>query len=184
MRINALESIIPELVKPVLRPRISEDLGDDFILLGSQDRHARSININYIPAVHRYFAAIGISFSPNWIPCFKRWARVQLPNKQIVRTAWKEKSRSKSVRTSRNVMVSPVRLIVQVFLTAYYSGLKSLTESKQQTSGRFSFSSVQPLSKTRQRGLPLFLSMAHLIKRFSMTQAMHYGYLCIKVMKV
>jgi len=186
-RINALESIIPELVKPVSQPRISEDLGDGFILLGSRDRDARSININYIPAVHRYFTAIGISFSPNWIPCFKRWARVQLPNKQIVRTAWKEKSRSKSVRTSRNVMVSPVRLIVQVYSTFslhIYSGLKSLTESKQQTLGRFSFSSVQPLPKTRQRGLPLFLSMAHLIKHFSMTQAMRYGYLHIKVMKI
>ncbi len=130
---------------------------------------------------------ITISFSPNWIPCFKRWARVQLPNKQIVRTAWKEKSQSKSVRTSRNVMVSPVRLIVQVYSTFslhIYSGLKSFTESKQQTLGRFSFSSVQPLPKTRQRGLPLFLSMAHLIEHFSMTQAMRYGYLHIKVMKI
>jgi len=103
--INALESIIPDLVKLKIQPRVSEDLGDGFILLGRRDSDARSMHPMYIPALHTYFESVGIPVPPNWTPRLKRWARIQLPNKQIVRTAWKEKARSGSVRTSRNIMV-------------------------------------------------------------------------------
>jgi hypothetical protein len=104
-RINALENIIPDLAKPTHAPRISENLGDKYILLGARDSNTRLVDEHHIPAIHAYYTQHGIPFDPEWIPCLRRWARVQLPNKQLVRTAWKEKMRSGPVRNSRNVMV-------------------------------------------------------------------------------
>jgi hypothetical protein len=105
-RINAIENIIPELAKLPNLPRVSEDLGDEYILLGPRDPEKRYVDAVHIPAIHAYFSACGVAFHQDWIPCFRRWARIQLPNKQLVRTAWKEKSRSGPIRTSRNIMAS------------------------------------------------------------------------------
>lgn len=103
--INALESIIPDLVKPEPQPRVAEDLGNGFVLLGACDPTARIVQANYIHPIHDYFTANAVAFPADWVPKLKRWARVQLPNLQLVRTAWKEKSHSRLVRISRNIMV-------------------------------------------------------------------------------
>lgn len=110
-RINALENIIPDLAKPPQLPRVSHDLGDGYILLGSRDTEKRYVSAIHIPAVHAYFASHGVEFDQNWIPYFRRWARVRLPNKQLVRSAWKEKTRSGPVRISRNVMVGKLHCL-------------------------------------------------------------------------
>ena len=104
-RINALQNIIPDLVKPTHSPRISVDLGNGFILIGPQDPEPRMVHANFIPAFHAYFTSLGINFNPDWVPCLRRWARIKLPNEQFVRTAWKEKSRAGNVRSSRHIMV-------------------------------------------------------------------------------
>jgi hypothetical protein len=114
-RINALQNIIPDLAKPAQLPRVSVDLGDGYILLGARDPEPRYIDEIHIPVLHAYFAAHGVAFDDAWIPRLRRWARVQLPNKQLVRTAWKEKSRSGPVRTSQNVMVSLFHLFFILF---------------------------------------------------------------------
>ena len=110
-RINALENIIPDLAKPSQLPRVSHDLGDGYILLGSRDSEKRYVSSIHIPAIHAYFASQGVPFEQDWKPYFQRWARVRLPNKQLVRSAWKEKTRSGSVRIARNVMVGCVNVI-------------------------------------------------------------------------
>ena len=107
-QINALENIIPDLAKSTHIPRVSDNLGDGYMLLGSRDPETKYVDEHHIPAIHEYFTANNIPFNQDWIPCFRRWARVQLPNKQLVRTAWKEKSRSGPVRISRNVMVCSI----------------------------------------------------------------------------
>jgi len=104
-RINALESIFSDLVKPKIQPCVSKDLGDGYTLLGGRDSDAQSMHLTYIPALSAYFESIGIPVPPNWTPRLKHWARIQFPNKKIVHTAWKEKACSGSVRTSQNVMV-------------------------------------------------------------------------------
>ena len=98
--INALQNIIPDLVKPTHSSRISADLGNGFILIGPRDPELRMVHADFIPTFHAYFTSLGIDFNPNWVPCFQRWARVKLPNEQFVWTAWKEKSRSGNVRSS------------------------------------------------------------------------------------
>jgi hypothetical protein len=103
-RINALEKIIPDLAKPNPQPRCSSDLGDGYIMLGARDPHARFVHPTHIPAIQHYFASNGMEFGDDWVPQLKRWARVELPTRQIVRTAWKENSRSGSVRISRIVI--------------------------------------------------------------------------------
>ena len=105
-RINAIENIIPALAKLQNIPRVSEDIGDGYILLGSCDPEKRYVDEVHIPAIHAYFSTCGVAFDQDWIPCFQRWARIQLPNKQLVRTAWKEKSRSGPIRISWNIMAS------------------------------------------------------------------------------
>ena len=107
-QINALENIIPDLAKSTHAPWVSDNLGDGYMLLGSRDPETKYVDEHHIPAIHEYFTANNIPFNQDWIPCFRRWARVQLPNKQLVRTAWKEKSRSGPVRISRNVMVCSI----------------------------------------------------------------------------
>ncbi|KAF8151584.1 hypothetical protein B0H34DRAFT_664807 [Crassisporium funariophilum] len=107
-RINALEKIIPDVAKKSPQPRISVDLGQGYTLLGSRDANVRFVNPIYIPPIRHYFASNGVQLEENWVPRLKRWARVELPTKQIVRTAWKENMRSGSVRISRNIMVSDV----------------------------------------------------------------------------
>jgi hypothetical protein len=104
-RINALENIFPDLAKPTSQPRISQDLGNGYILLGARDPTARYVLPQYVQPIHNYFDTNAAEVRPDWIPRLKRWARVQLPNMQLVRTAWKEKLRSKQVRISRNIMV-------------------------------------------------------------------------------
>lgn len=105
-RINALQNIIPDLVKPPHSIRISADLGNGFILIGPQDPESHMVHADFIPAFHAYFTSLGIIFNPDWVPYLRRWAHVKLPNEQFVRTAWKEKCRAGNVRSSRHIMVS------------------------------------------------------------------------------
>lgn len=162
-RINALENIIPDLTPIKHSPRVSEDLGDGYFLLGARDKETRYLPAFAIPAIFTYFTSIGYPPLPHWVPRFRRWARVLLPNKQIVRTAWKETSRRGFVRTARNIMVKLLSIPVTCTLLILYplfSGLKLSMEYAQLRMEKYSFSSVHKLV-TRSDHARLFLSTVH-----------------------
>ncbi|KAF8877660.1 hypothetical protein CPB84DRAFT_1688636 [Gymnopilus junonius] len=55
-------------------------------------------------AIRAFFSLNGIAVDENWTTQVKKWACLQLPNGQFIRTAWKEKQKFPSkVRMSRNV---------------------------------------------------------------------------------
>jgi hypothetical protein len=108
-QMNALYSIIPSLNPAKKVSEKDEALGDQYILL-----HAREY-VKQLPqveeaAVRRYLTkcnhhlAAGTSFT------LRKWARVQLPNGQVARSAWQEKEeeKKKHYRNSRNIKVRPI----------------------------------------------------------------------------
>ena len=106
---NALKAMLPHLDEERGLPRVSIDLGHGYILLGARDKHAQYACDKDAIAVCSYFSRhFPGMLDPGWKPRFYRWARLNLPNGQIVRSLWKEKSKQlDKVRISRNVMVSP-----------------------------------------------------------------------------
>ncbi|GLB43663.1 hypothetical protein LshimejAT787_1401750 [Lyophyllum shimeji] len=100
-QLNALRNIIPGLVPPhddIRNPSSSKDLGDGYILL-----HARqSTLVDVSPAEASAIMALWESEQwPNqssWPRAVKRWARLRIPNGQVVRSRWMEQKSKRSVR--------------------------------------------------------------------------------------
>jgi hypothetical protein len=106
--VNALKAIIPDLEPDSsVLPHNAIDLGGGFILLRARDSCAREIDGEASEAIQKYFQthAPDQFDSDSW-PHVIRWARLRLPNGQVVHSAWKEKSKPPlGVRMSRNVKV-------------------------------------------------------------------------------
>ncbi len=111
-KVNALTARCPELDlsnrKP--NPRGSQDLGRGFLLLRARDSCKREIkNTSEAAAIRAYFTAASEDLHEEWKPFVERWARVQLPNGQVARSAWKEKQKPLTkVRMARNVKVMKI----------------------------------------------------------------------------
>ncbi|KAJ3508503.1 hypothetical protein NLJ89_g5715 [Agrocybe chaxingu] len=104
-QVNALYSMLPELEKQLGLPRVSEDIGDGFILLGAKERYPKTIPIIEVAAICTFYHAHNIQIAATWMPQVLKWARLQIPNQQIVRSAWKEKNKAlEKVRMARNIM--------------------------------------------------------------------------------
>ena len=118
-QINALIALFPYLdhaSKSVL-PQYSLDIGDGYVLLRAKERTGRlSTEIPEYPLIKVYLEQAerqhgnilgdGIQPQPEFKVRIPRWARLRLPNGQIARSAWKEKSRSfKDSRRARCVKV-------------------------------------------------------------------------------
>jgi hypothetical protein len=102
---NALLVMMPSLAPLAKLPCVSEDLGDGYILLGPRDEYRHAISAYEAVALHNFYNTFNIQVAAEQIRLC-RWARLRLPNEQIVRTAWKEKPKALTrVRISRNVMV-------------------------------------------------------------------------------
>lgn len=99
-KVNALLSVIPELDEhPKGLPDGSVDLGGGYALLRKRDKTSKR-------PVEEYAHAITTFLGDRPVPRIKRWARLLLPNGQIVRSAWREKLKPiEQTRTSRNVKV-------------------------------------------------------------------------------
>ena len=107
-QINAIKARIPDLEPEPALTRGSFPFGDGYALLPAADSTRRSVSDREAEAIH----ASGISDGSNQPPgpvSVSRWARLLLPNGQVSRCSWKEKSRGERVtRCARNVKVLPI----------------------------------------------------------------------------
>ena len=116
-QINALIALFPFLDRTTKSlPQYSLDIGDRYVLLRAKERTGRLLmEVPEYPLIKAYLEEAerqhGNILSDNVQPPqlrarISRWARLRLPNGQIVRSAWKEKSRSfKDSRRARCVKV-------------------------------------------------------------------------------
>ena len=104
-QVNSLFAILPDLQPAAKLPRISCDLGNGYILLGARDECQRKIPLSEGQAVQKYYHLYQIATNSENVQV-RKWARLRLPNQQIVQTAWKEKQKTlRRVHISRNIMV-------------------------------------------------------------------------------
>ncbi|KAJ3848731.1 hypothetical protein EV368DRAFT_76080 [Lentinula lateritia] len=106
--INALKAMIPD-IDPIqtLLPRGSQDIGNGYVLLCACDSTAHPAKVDQ-------------QFHPH----ITRWARLRLPNGQIVRSRWKEDLKElNDLRMSRNVTINlegTIRLAEIHFFTSFF----------------------------------------------------------------
>ena len=115
-QVNAITSILPELVREKPFPRISKDLGSGFIL-SMQDRIFHQVSNAEMEAIRVFYRAHNEIVADDWVCRVQKWARLQLPNLQFVRTAWREKMRPlEKTRMARNITVSTVNYFYDINL--------------------------------------------------------------------
>ncbi|KIM38896.1 hypothetical protein M413DRAFT_75620 [Hebeloma cylindrosporum] len=103
-QVNALKSMLPD-IEPLEEklPQGAKDLGQSYALLRAVDNAARPIDDLEKAAFDEYCESNGIDMD---ITHVIRWARLRLPNRQIVRSKWKEELKAKGkLRCSRNIKV-------------------------------------------------------------------------------
>jgi len=113
-QMNALYSIIPALHPAKKISEKDEPLGDEYILLHAKE-NAKRLPQAEEAAVRQYLTTRGCSLTAGTSFTLLKWARVQLPNGQQARCAWKEKEeekkkKKKNYRNSRNIKVCPMVL--------------------------------------------------------------------------
>ncbi|KAF7358561.1 hypothetical protein MSAN_01194300 [Mycena sanguinolenta] len=88
-------------------PRGAEDLGGGYVLKRAKDEYNQIIRGAQGDAIKDYLEAVhGEEYPDAFRPSLQRWARLQLPNGQIVRGAWKEKQKAlNKIRMARNVRI-------------------------------------------------------------------------------
>ncbi|KAF9642967.1 hypothetical protein BDM02DRAFT_3104994 [Thelephora ganbajun] len=114
-QINAIKARIPDLEPDPALPHGSFPFGDGYALLWATDSTRRPVSNREAEAIR----ASGIVDNSNQSAgpiCILRWARLLLPNGQVSRCTWKEKSGAERVvRCARNVKARdqwhPVALI-------------------------------------------------------------------------
>ncbi|KAG6823809.1 hypothetical protein H0H92_008981 [Tricholoma furcatifolium] len=95
---NALFDTFPQLVRKqndTLHPRGSLDIGDGYVLLRAKEEYGKILTGIHGASIAAYMiqreAKLGNSPPPQWPgPKVAKWARLRLPNGQILRSAWKE----------------------------------------------------------------------------------------------
>lgn len=109
-QVNAITAMLPGLGEYTEQsPRGSQDLGDGYWLLPARERTARVPPTQHQQAMFQYLlqhqAELRIVTMPKLIK-FARWGRLQLPNGQVARSAWKETTKAvHKVRRSRCIKV-------------------------------------------------------------------------------
>jgi hypothetical protein len=111
-QLNTLRSIRPDLgisPKPRANKKFYLKVGAGYVL-----RHPRDSTPSIIPnseaeAIKEFATSMGIGIAHinHESISVRRWARLQLPDKHVARSAWKERSSNpEKTRISRNVKVS------------------------------------------------------------------------------
>ncbi|KDR79664.1 hypothetical protein GALMADRAFT_63042 [Galerina marginata CBS 339.88] len=109
-QVNALKAMVPD-IEPLEEtfPLGSKDLGQSYALLRAMDNTARPIDPLETTALDKYFESQNIDIDTTNVI---RWARLRLPNRQVVRSRWKEElKREGKFRCSRNIKV---RLLISL----------------------------------------------------------------------
>ena len=102
-QINAIKAKIPDLEQEPTLPRGSFPFGDGYALLHATDTTRRPVSDCEADAIRASGIVDESNRSTSSINIL-RWARLLLPNGQVCRCAWKEKSGGeKAVRCARNV---------------------------------------------------------------------------------
>lgn len=108
-QVNALKAMIPDLEPPENSvPRGAIDLGDGYLLLRAVDNCARPVRPCEAEAIREYIEDVtdNTAFADDWSPSVVRWARVRLPNGQVMRSSWKEDLKeSDDLRIARHAKV-------------------------------------------------------------------------------
>ncbi|KAI6004299.1 hypothetical protein EDD15DRAFT_2156968 [Pisolithus albus] len=93
--------MLPHLDPPEnTNPRASADLGNGYVLLAKRDRYPTTIYGEEARVIAEY---LNLPHAPK----IRRWARLRLPNGQIVRSQFQELQKApEDVRMARNVKVS------------------------------------------------------------------------------
>ncbi|KAI0349119.1 hypothetical protein OH77DRAFT_1507564 [Trametes cingulata] len=123
-QVNALKAMIPAFADAEVPLATSRDLGDNYRLLHARDRGTFTLPPLESGALRGYLAANGAEVPDSPLHA-KRWARLQLPNGQIARTAWKEalETRGKHPRRARMVKLRDGRFAeVRYFLEGTAAG--------------------------------------------------------------
>lgn len=108
-QINAIKAKIPDLEPEPTMPRGSFEFGDGYALLHATDTTRRPVSPREAEAI-RGSGIVDDSNQSTGSVSVCRWARLRLPNGQVSRCAWKEKSgEEKKVRCARNVKASVIR---------------------------------------------------------------------------
>ncbi|KAJ6488573.1 hypothetical protein C8R47DRAFT_484938 [Mycena vitilis] len=105
-QVNALTAIIPDLEPESNKlPRGAVDVGGGYVLLRAQDSCSRPVRGCEEAAIREYLRdEFGDDIAEEWQPSVVRWARLRLPNGQIVRSWWKEEYMTQ-LRAARHVKV-------------------------------------------------------------------------------
>ena len=118
-QINAIKARIPDLEPEPTLPHGSFPFGDGYVLLRAMDSTRRPVSNREAQAIRASGIEDASNRSTNPISVL-RWARLLLPNGQVARCAWKEKSGGeKSVRCARNVKVCVRPINTQFYLRQY-----------------------------------------------------------------
>jgi len=107
-QVNALKAMLLELDKDDGLPRGSINLGDSYVLLRAMERSAKFVNHFEVAAINSYIQGLGLREQEHDAAEYQvtRWARLRLPNGQIARSAWKERSKPLGrLRTARMIKV-------------------------------------------------------------------------------
>jgi hypothetical protein len=104
-QINAIKARIPDLEPDLELPQGSFPFGDSYALLQASNSTRRLVTDCEVTAI-RASGIANASIPPTGAVEILRWAQLLLPNGQVARCAWKEKSRGeKVVCCARNVKV-------------------------------------------------------------------------------
>ncbi len=106
-QVNTLVAMMPEFDPPKAYPRCLMTLETTMYCSEQGERNAHAMPERELTSLVKFYQERGVVLPQNWTTHVQRWARLRLPNEQIVRSSWKEKAtRSmKSIRIARNIMV-------------------------------------------------------------------------------
>ncbi|KAK7457870.1 hypothetical protein VKT23_010214 [Stygiomarasmius scandens] len=107
---NALSAMFPHLslIVPDKTSRPSNgaaDIGDGYYLLPAVEPTRRAVTEQEASAIRTYWAEKNWPNLDKWPGTVSRWARLLIPNGQIVRSSWFESKAEQKLRTTRMVKI-------------------------------------------------------------------------------
>lgn len=136
-------------------PRGSLTLGGGFVLLTATDEKEISLGGYHGEALRSFWELHQPPGSTTPLPMFRRWARLRLPNDQIVRSLWKEGEKAlQKVRIARNIKVIVTKL--------YFLSPPTELSSQIQLASKIRFAEVQFFLRLEIQGVVETLALVSL----------------------